>query len=68
MAGRGVAAGAALMLGTLVLTQPALAQQQANQRLDDPTDVELPAGYELEAVAKGLSYATDVAFDDKGNV
>lgn len=46
----------------------AVAAQQPPARIADPADVEVPAGYELEVVAEGLSYATDVAFDDEGNV
>jgi glucose/arabinose dehydrogenase len=31
-------------------------------------DIAVPAGYKVEAVATGLNFPTDVAFDEKGNV
>jgi glucose/arabinose dehydrogenase len=61
--------GMALALGVVAgVAPPAGAQQPPGSRVADPADVDVPAGYELEVVAEGLSYATDVAFDDAGNV
>lgn len=37
-------------------------------RTVDASDIRLPEGYRVEAVARGLSYATSVAFDDEGNM
>ncbi|NEM96685.1 glucose dehydrogenase [Pontibacter sp. BT327] len=37
-------------------------------RLVNPADVELPAGYKAEVVATGLTFPTDVAFDAQGQV
>jgi glucose/arabinose dehydrogenase len=34
----------------------------------DPADVALPEGYEIEAVATGLTFPTDVTFDEQGRV
>jgi glucose/arabinose dehydrogenase len=78
-AAAGVAAGLALTLG---IGLPAIADdgepatggdQNAGPehpagRTTDPNDIQVPAGYEVEVVAEGLSYATDVTFDDEGNV
>lgn len=33
-----------------------------------PSDIALPDGYQIEAVATGLTFPTDVAFDAEGNV
>ncbi len=41
---------------------------EATQRPVQPTDVALPKGYKMEAVATGLTYPTGVTFDDAGNV
>jgi glucose/arabinose dehydrogenase len=32
----------------------------------DPADVALPAGYRIEVVARGLTFPTDITFDDQG--
>jgi glucose/arabinose dehydrogenase len=40
----------------------------AKGRQLDPAAVQLPPGYFIEAVAKGLNYATSVAFGDDGSV
>jgi glucose/arabinose dehydrogenase len=37
-------------------------------RLVRPADVAVPAGYQIEAVATGLTFPTSVAFDDAGGV
>lgn len=37
------------------------------ERAVDPSDIALPAGYRIEAVATELTFPTGVAFDDKGN-
>src|SRR3954451_13999024 len=34
----------------------------------DPADVVVPEGYQVEVVMAGLSFPTDIAFDDKGSV
>lgn len=34
----------------------------------DPSDIALPEGYEIEAVATGLDMPTDIAFDERGRV
>ncbi|MDI7278193.1 MAG: glucose dehydrogenase, partial [Anaerolineae bacterium] len=34
----------------------------------DPSDVQVPPGYRVEAVATGLTYPTSVAFDSAGSV
>jgi glucose/arabinose dehydrogenase len=34
----------------------------------NPKDIALPAGYKIEAVATGLSFPTDVEFDDQGGL
>jgi len=34
----------------------------------DPKDVVVPEGYTVEAVLVGLSFPTDIAFDDQGTV
>lgn len=38
----------------------------AGPRAIDPADVALPDGYRIELVAEGLSFPTDVTFDDDG--
>jgi hypothetical protein len=45
----------------LVCAPPAAAEPG---RGADPADVDVPAGYDVEVAAEGLTYATDVAFDD----
>ncbi|MEX2336803.1 MAG: hypothetical protein WD555_05995 [Fulvivirga sp.] len=40
---------------------------QESKRKIEPTDIAVPDGYTIEAVAKGLSYPVDVTFDDQGN-
>ena len=37
-------------------------------RVADAADVAVPAGYEVEVVAEGLTFPTDVTFDEQGNV
>lgn len=41
---------------------------QESQRPIHPEDIVVPEGYVIEAVAKGLSYPTDVTLDEQGNV
>lgn len=40
---------------------------QSSQREIDASDITVPAGYAVEAVATGLSYPVDVTFDEAGN-
>ena len=40
--------------------------KQTGQRSVNPADVAMPAGYQIEPVATGLTYPTGVAFDDRG--
>ncbi|WP_347160344.1 hypothetical protein [Pontibacter chitinilyticus] len=41
---------------------------QDSQRKITPSDIALPPGMQIEAVATGLSYPVDVTFDGNGNV
>lgn len=38
-----------------------------SNRTIKPSDIVVPNGYQIQAVAKGLSYPVDITFDDKGN-
>ncbi|GEO03609.1 hypothetical protein AAE02nite_12730 [Adhaeribacter aerolatus] len=38
------------------------------ERLVRPTDVALPTGYKIEAIAQGLTYPTALTFDDNGDI
>ena len=39
---------------------------ESGERLINPEDIALPAGYKIEAVARGLTFPTGVAFDQGG--
>src|SRR5215210_2206202 len=39
-----------------------------NQRVVRPSDIALPDGYSIEAVATGLTFPTGVVFDDAGRL
>src|SRR4051794_21099407 len=41
-------------------------QVRSSERRINPADIELPPGYRIEAVARGLNFPTGVAFDDQG--
>lgn len=41
---------------------------KADTRTVNPTDIALPAGYTVEAVATGLTFPTAVTFDEQGQV
>lgn len=38
-----------------------------SNRTIKPSDIVVPKGYQIEAVAKGLSYPVDITFEDNGN-
>ena len=63
-----------LMLTVLTSCFPALESDGGGQteyrppRRVNPADVALPEGYRIEAVARGLTFLTGVAFDDGGRV
>ena len=69
---------AALLLATLPLAAAGCFGTSASSgggqtsfrgaRKVNPRDVALPRGYRIEAVARGLTFPTGVAFDDDGNV
>ncbi|HEX7021727.1 MAG TPA: hypothetical protein VF171_02645 [Trueperaceae bacterium] len=67
----GPALGLVLGLAGCFPTLPSNGGGQTNfvpPREVDPTDVALPAGYRIETVATGLSFPTDITFDDQGRV
>jgi hypothetical protein len=59
----------AMMALTLlfILAVPAGAQGDSGRNVN-PADIQLPQGYKIEAIATGLSYATDVTFGDQGEM
>lgn len=65
LGGRFLPVASAVTVLALLSAPPAAAEPG---RGADPTDVDVPAGYQLEVVAEGLTYATDVAFGDDGDV
>ena len=38
------------------------------ERVFDPTAIQVPEGYKVELVTKGLTFPTDATFDDEGNL
>src|ERR1043165_813963 len=40
----------------------------ASERKIDSADIALPAGYRIEAVARGLAFPTGAAFDEQGRL
>lgn len=58
---------AASVLGFAILPQPVGGQEkQAGE--PDPTAIEVAEGYRVEVFAEGLSYPSDIAFGDNGEV
>jgi glucose/arabinose dehydrogenase len=62
--------GAALAAGVGHRPSASLAQEAtpAAQRRVDPADIEVPAGYRVEALATGLAYPSDITFGDDGTI
>jgi glucose/arabinose dehydrogenase len=56
------------MMAGSVGPEPPPAEKASAPRPVNPDDIQVPAGYKVEAAAKGLNFPTDITFSDRGEM